>query len=73
MNLNDLSEGVNIKGGRATNVTVGLNWHINANFKWMLDYTHVSNDTSAKPDLGLAPFVAGDKFNIFQSRFSLAF
>ncbi len=73
MDLNDLTEGVGIKGGRGTNVTVGLNWHINANFKWMLDYTRVSNDGNAKPDMGVAPFTTGDHFNIFQSRLSLAF
>jgi phosphate-selective porin OprO/OprP len=73
MDLNDLTEGVAIKGGRGTNVTLGLNWHMNANFKWMLDYTHVSNDANAKPDIGIAPFKTGDHFNIFQSRLSLAF
>jgi phosphate-selective porin OprO/OprP len=73
MDLNDTSPGVGIKGGRGTNVTVGLNWHINANFKWMLDYVHVSNDDNAKPDVGVAPFTTGDKFNIFQTRLSLAF
>ncbi len=73
MDLNDLSEGVNIKGGRGTNVTLGLNWHINANFKWMLNYVRVSNDANAKPDIGIAPLTAADKFNIVQTRFSLAF
>ncbi|HZK78018.1 MAG TPA: porin, partial [Gemmatimonadaceae bacterium] len=73
MDLNDTSPGVGIKGGRGTNVTLGLNWHINANLKWMLNYVHVSNDANAKPDIGVAPFTTGDKFNIFQTRFSLAF
>jgi phosphate-selective porin OprO/OprP len=73
MDLNDTSEGVNIKGGRGTNVTLGLNWHMNANFKWMFNYVRVSNDANAKPDIGIAPLTAGDKFNIFQTRFSLAF
>jgi phosphate-selective porin OprO/OprP len=73
MDLNDRSEGVNILGGRGTNVTLGLNWHINANFKWMFDYTRVSNDANAKPDIGIAPLTTGDKFNIFQTRFALAF
>ena len=73
MDLTDTRTGVNISGGKATNYTFGLNWYINANFKWMLDYTRVLNDKNAKPDLGVAPLVAGDKFNIIQSRFSLAF
>jgi phosphate-selective porin len=54
-------------------VTLGLNWHMNANFKWMFNYVRVSNDANAKPDIGIAPLTAGDKFNIFQTRFSLAF
>jgi phosphate-selective porin OprO/OprP len=73
MDLNDPTPGVAIKGGRGTNVTLGLNWHMNANFKWMLDYTRVSNDANAKPDMGTGPLVTGDHFNIFQTRFSLAF
>jgi phosphate-selective porin OprO/OprP len=32
MDLNDSSQGVGIKGGRGTNVTLGLNWHVNPNF-----------------------------------------
>ena len=73
MDLNDTSDGVGINGGRGTNVTLGLNWHMNANFKWMFNYTRVSNDANAKPDIGVAPLTAGDKFNIFQTRLSLAF
>lgn len=73
LDLNDLSQGVNITGGRGTNVTLGLNWHMNANFKWMFNYVRVSNDANAKPDLGTGPFIRGDKFNIFQTRLSLAF
>lgn len=73
MDLNDTSPGVGIKGGRAVNVTLGLNWHINANFKWMLDYVHVSNDNNAKPDVGIAPFTTGDKFYFLETRLSLAF
>jgi len=73
LDLNDNTTGVNIRGGKATNYTLGLNWHINPNFKWMLNYTRVINDDNAKPDLGVAPLQTGDKFNIFQTRFSLAF
>ena len=73
LDLNDTRSDVNILGGKGTNFTLGLNWHINANFKWMLDYTRVSNDDNAKPDLTLGTPVAGDKFNIFATRFSLAF
>jgi phosphate-selective porin OprO/OprP len=73
LDLNDNSTGVAINGGKGTNYTIGLNWHINANFKWMLNYVRVINDDNAKPDLGIAPLQTGDKFNIIQTRFSLAF
>jgi hypothetical protein len=39
----------------------------------MLDYTRVVTDKNAKPDLGVAPFVAGDRFNMIQTRVALAF
>ncbi|MES2304330.1 MAG: porin [Gemmatimonadota bacterium] len=73
LDLNDKTTGVNILGGKGTNYTAGLNWYINTNFKWMFNYVRVINDENAKPDLGTAPFVTGDKFNIFQTRFALAF
>ena len=73
LDLNDTTTGVDIKGGKGTNVTVGLNWHMNANFKWMLNYVRVMNDENAKPDLVIGTPVAGDDFNILQTRFSLAF
>jgi phosphate-selective porin OprO/OprP len=73
LNLNDNTTGVNILGGKGTNYTVGLNWHMNANFKWMLNYVRVITDDNAKPDLGITPFKTGDKFNIIQTRVSLAF
>lgn len=73
IDLNDPSTGVNILGGKGTNYTLGLNWYINPNFKWMLNYVRVVTDNNAKPDLGIAPFQTADKFNILQTRFSLAF
>jgi hypothetical protein len=39
----------------------------------MMNYVRVENDDYAKPDIGIAPFKTGDKFNIFQTRFALAF
>lgn len=73
LDLNDTRTGVDITGGQATNYTLGLNWYINANFKWMLNYVRVINDDNAEPDFGRGPAVAGDKFNIFQTRFAVAF
>jgi phosphate-selective porin OprO/OprP len=72
INLTDSSVTPVVAGGSAMNYTVGLNWYINANFKWMLNYVRVINDADAKPDVFLAPAVTGDKFNIFQMRFALA-
>lgn len=73
MDLNDLRTGVDIDGGRAENVTVGLNWHMNPNFKWMLNYVRVDNDGNALPDIGEDPVTPSDKFHIIQMRFALAF
>jgi phosphate-selective porin OprO/OprP len=73
LDLNDPTVGIDLKGGRATNYTLGLNWHINPNFKWMLNYVQVNNDDNAKADLGTAPLQNGGVFRIVQTRFSLAF
>jgi phosphate-selective porin OprO and OprP len=73
IDLNDPSTGVNILGGKGTNYTLGLNWHINPNFKWMINYTRVVTDNNSKPDMGVAPFQAADRFNVIQTRFGLAF
>jgi phosphate-selective porin OprO/OprP len=73
LDLNDPRPDINLRGGRATNYTFGLNWHINPNFKWMLNYVHVLNDDNAKADLGIAPLLNGGSFTIIQTRFALAF
>jgi phosphate-selective porin OprO/OprP len=73
LDLNDLSTGVNIKGGKGTNTTLGVTWYINQNFKWMLNWVSVQHDVNAKPDFGFGTLVAGDNFNILQTRFGVAF
>ena len=70
MNLDDTSVG--ILGGKGTNITLGLNWYINGNFKLMADYVHVNLNGNAIPDQGTPPLVGGDKFDIVQLRASLA-
>ena len=70
MNLDDTSVG--ILGGKGTNITLGLNWYINGNFKLMADYVHVNLNANAIPDQGTPPLVGGDKFDIVQLRASLA-
>lgn len=72
IDLNDDDPDVDIMGGKATNYTLGLTWHINANLKWLVNFVRVENDENAEPDLGENP-VAGDKFNILQTRVALAF
>jgi len=72
MDLDDASTGVGILGGKGTNITVGLNWYVNPNFKIMADYVHVNLNGNAIPDQGTAPLVPGDRFDIVQLRASLA-
>lgn len=72
MSLNDTDAGVDITGGKGTNYTLGLNWHVNQNFKFMVNYVRVVLDDNAAPDGGTEPLVAGDKFNIVQLRAALA-
>ena len=72
MSLNDTDSGVDIAGGKGTNYTLGLNWHVNQNFKFMVNYVRVVLDDNAAPDGGTEPFVTGDKFNIVQVRAALA-
>jgi len=73
IDLNDPTTGVGILGGKGTNYTLGLNWYINPNFKWMVNHVWVHSDDNAVPDLGITPFVAGGSFRILQTRFALAF
>lgn len=73
LDLNDPTPTIDLKGGRATNYTLGVNWHINPNFKWMVNYVQVNNDDNAKADLGAAPLLNGGVFRIIQTRFALAF
>lgn len=72
MDLNDFSSGVNILGGQGTNYTLGLNWYVNANFKFMANYVRVTTDVHAVPDGGTAPFIPGDDFDVVQVRAALA-
>ncbi len=72
INLNDDDPEVDILGGKATNYTVGLTWHINANLKWMINFVRVETDENSEPDLG-ENTVPGDKFNFIATRVALAF
>lgn len=70
LDLNDFSTGV--LGGQGTNYTLGVTWYVNPNFKFMGNFVRVTTDRHAVPDIGLAPIVPGDEFNVVQFRAALA-
>lgn len=82
-NLGDPVSANQMKGGSAKNITLGINWHINANHKLMLNISKVDNDQYAKPNKEYAPIptgtsttqtpVLGDDFKVIQLRYQLAF
>lgn len=53
----DLSDG-NINGGDLQDITIGVNWYLNPNFRWMFNYV-------------LGDLRHGGEANIFQMRFQL--
>jgi phosphate-selective porin OprO/OprP len=71
IDLNEAQAG--ILGGRATNYTIGFNWHANANFRLMFNYVRVLNDGYAVPDLTPRTPIGGDNFHILQFRFGVGF
>lgn len=83
LNLNDITTIDPIRGGSAKNITLGVNWHINANHKLMVNFVKVDNDEYAKPGKDWAPIPNGtsttqvpvynDDYNTFQIRYQLAF
>jgi phosphate-selective porin OprO/OprP len=60
----DLSDGA-INGGEADNITVGLNWYLNPNVRWMANYVY--SDVENRED------VSDDDLNIVQTRFQIDF
>ena len=60
----DLSD-ENIMGGEADNVTVGLNWYLNPNVRWMINY--VNSDVEDRVN------VDDDDLNIVQTRLQIDF
>lgn len=55
----DLSDG-DISGGEENDITVGLNWYLNPNVRWMWNYVHANVKGAGNAD-------------IFQSRFQIDF
>lgn len=72
IDLDDGSSGVGILGGKGNNYTLGVNWYVNPNLRFMANYVRVVTGSNAKPDGGTAPLVPADRFNVMQFRASLA-
>jgi phosphate-selective porin OprO/OprP len=67
VDLNDLEAGV--EGGEGKNFTLGFNWYINANYKIMINYTHVNHDQYADADGDWQVPENGYDYDIFAIRF----
>ncbi|QPF82397.1 porin [Bradyrhizobium genosp. L] len=70
MNLNDqLATAAGVAGGRQNVYTLALNWYVNSNVRFMLDYLHgdISKQASAVSTLD-----AGSKFNAVAMRTQIA-
>jgi phosphate-selective porin OprO/OprP len=68
----------NVSGGKLWDVTVGLNWYLFPNLRWMLNYVH--GDVSQRTvfvfdDMGMLTGVVGfnGAANILQTRLALDF
>jgi phosphate-selective porin OprO and OprP len=72
MDLNDITTIDPIKGGSAKNITLGVNWYPNYNFRVMLNYTWVNNDQYAKPKSAYGG-ITNDDFQELQFRIQFAF
>ena len=60
-------------GGRGTNWTVGLTWHITANHKLMVNQAWVDLDERAVPTKPVYGTVPGDQFYYTQARLQIVF
>jgi len=71
INLNDqLASPVGIAGGRQTVYTLALNWYVNGNVRFMLDYLHGNVSRQASPT---STADAGSKFDAVAMRTQWAF
>ncbi|MFN2566008.1 MAG: OprO/OprP family phosphate-selective porin [Gemmatimonadaceae bacterium] len=67
----DLNEpSAQITGGRANNITAGLNWYANANIRVMVNYVVVNHDGNAT---GGGTALGDDDFRVWQTRFQVNF
>ena len=63
VDLND--EGV--KGGKERNITLGLNWYLNPNIRFQLNYINAKVDDRADPQ------VEDGRADVLQARFQIYF
>ncbi len=63
-------EGERIKGGKANNFTIALNWYANPNVRLMTNYIFVDNSDFAD---GKGDFEGNDDFNFFLARLLVSF
>lgn len=71
INLNDqLASAVGIAGGRQTVYTLALNWYVNGNVRFMLDYLHGNISKQVSP---VSAADAGSKFDAVALRTQVAF
>ncbi|KJC62118.1 porin [Bradyrhizobium sp. LTSPM299] len=71
MNLNDqLATAAGIAGGRQTIYTAALNWYVNGNVRFMLDYLHGTIGKQASP---ISTADVGSKFDAVAMRTQIAF
>jgi len=67
LDLNDDNSAATYLGGEMDNITVGLNWHLNPNTRFMFNYVH------SMVDSGAVPSASAGNLNIFQARFQIDF
>lgn len=68
LDLNDVVAGV--EGGKADNMTLGVNWYANDHVRLMFNYIRQDNDEFADGD---GDFLGNDNLDIFAARFQLLF
>ncbi|MEE8260545.1 MAG: porin, partial [Nitrospinaceae bacterium] len=67
LDLNDDNSAPAYRGGEMDNITLGLNWHLNPNTRFMFNYVH------SMVDSGAVPSTSAGNLNIFQARFQIDF
>lgn len=63
------SEFAGFRGGREENITLGLNWYVNNNIRFMFNYIHADIDRfSVGQSVGAGGLQTGDTFDIYALR-----